>query len=107
MADLDLSETFLSIGWALGDIVIALAARLPEYEGWNTLDLLQERLTPEVVGVSDDEVRMLAEKIRWVLREISISRGWEVIEESLNCYLGYTSAREARGEHPNSPRPTA
>jgi hypothetical protein len=96
-------EVFLAIRWSLQDVLVALAMRLPDFEDKDTFDLLDEHLTPEVVGVSPDELRELAGGMTAVLEDISVQRGWDVIEESLCWQLGYPSQRAEKGQHPNSP----
>ena len=90
------NDAFLAIYWTLRDLRIALARRIPEFEGHDFMDLLGEELSDEQVGYSADEVEGLANTISRVLEDISVSRGWEVIEDSINFHLGFASLPDDR-----------
>lgn len=100
-------DTFLTIYWTRRDVLIQLARRLPESEGRDTFDLIVagEPLTPERVGVTVSQLDNLEDAIESVLEDMSVARGWEIIEEALSYHLGYPDERIARGEHPNAPLP--
>lgn len=96
-------EIWASIRWSYQDLMAALALRMPEHEGQDSFDLLDEPLDPEDVGMDEERLRDLAEDIRGVLEDLSISRGWDIIEDSLSWHLGFADERIERGEHPNAP----
>jgi hypothetical protein len=97
-------DTIVAIYWTRRDMLVALAGRLPEFDGSDTFDLLGRELTPSAVGVTEAEVQEIEASVSGVLEEMSITWGWQILEDSLDYLLGLSSVRLAADEHPNSLR---
>lgn len=98
------ADTMLAIYWTRQDLLFALASRLTDFDGSETFDLLVQKLKPSWVGVTEAELQEIEASVSRVLEEMSITWGWQVLEDSLDYLLGLPSVRLAAGEHPNSPR---
>jgi hypothetical protein len=84
-------DAFLAIYWTLRDVRVALAQRLPEFAELDVMQLIEEDLSDERIGYTTEEIEELASTIAGPVGDVSVSRGWDAIEDSLNFHLGFPS----------------
>lgn len=94
-------EPFLQINWLRQDLLAALAHRLPENHHRDIFDLLDDDLSPAGMGLTDEHLDYLIALIRPALEDVSIERGWEIIEDTLLWELGSAEERLEQQRHPN------
>ena len=95
----------VAIYWTHRDLLVSLAGRLAEFEGSDSFDLLDKELTPSAVGVTQSELEEIADEVSGVLEDMSITKGWEILDGTLDYLFDAAWIRVEAGEHPNSPKP--